>query len=168
MKRLILMLAIATLLSSCRKNKEISILYDVIGLKNGVDWKASSRNLMTKPDTNQISASTFDLNGAEIESLYFSNIRYSRGKQSLFNNRTNKHSWTAYYTTIGGDVLDGVYIPCEGQNNFIEILQLDQFRKYIKGIFQVTYIQDTISNQHKPHLPDTIRITNEAFSSYYK
>jgi hypothetical protein len=65
-------------------------------------------------------------------------------------------------------VVDGDYIPCDGQDNFIEIQQIDPCRKYIKGIFQVTFIQNTILNRHKPYLPDTLRFTNGTFSSYYK
>jgi|ERR1035437_2744420 hypothetical protein len=168
MKRLITLLTIATLLLGCRKTKEISIVYDVFGLKNGVDWKASSHSVMTKQDTLDIGASTYDQHGESSE-LIFSKILLSKGKQLLFGRNAN-HAWTAFYTVIGGDVLEGVYIPCETQNNFIEIQEIDPCRKYIKGIFQVTLMQDTISKPHKyiPYLPDTIRFTNGVFSSYYK
>jgi hypothetical protein len=160
------MLAIATLIFSCRKNKEQSYNYTFFGLENGADWKAQSLSVMAKPDTLYISVSTFDKNDDVKKHLTFTNISLSKGRQLLFNKNNPNRAWAVFYTLLGGgDVIDGNYIPCEGQDNFIEIQEIDLYRKYIKGIFQVTFIQD---KPYRPYLPDTIRFTNGTFSSYYK
>jgi len=169
MKRFILMLAIATLLFSCRKNKDISILYDVFALKNGVEWKAVSRCVMTKPDTIDIGADyDYNQNGPMTEDLFFGNILLSKGKQLLFKNIRSNRNYTAFYIVNGGDVLEGVYSPYADENNYIEIQQIDYCRKYIKGIFQVTFIADPSTKKSHPEFPDTIRFTNGTFTSYYK
>jgi hypothetical protein len=172
MKQLIIIFSIPILLLSCKKEEKFSVNYDVFGYKNNVEWKASSYSTLEAIDTIWLQAEVYNQYGENRESIAIANIPIKIGKYVIYQSRflsDTKKTAGKYYTLISdGDVLDGIFGVCENEDNFIEIQEIDTSRKYVKGVFQVTFIQDTISNAYKPYLPDTLRFNRVEFTTYYK
>jgi hypothetical protein len=172
MKRIIIIFSIAFFLLSCKKEEKFSVNYDVFGFKNGVEWKASSYSTFEATDTIGLQANVYNQFGEWREDLIIANIPIKIGKYIVYQGRflnDTKKTAGQYYTMISdGDVLDGIFDICENQDNYIEIQEIDTSRRYVKGVFQVTFIQDTISNAYKPYLPDTLRFNRVEFTTYYK
>jgi hypothetical protein len=155
----------------CTKEVQFNPNYDVFGFKNGAEWKATSISYYESVDTISLQADTYNQFGEWRENLYIVNIPIRTGKYTICKSWLLDTNATAgkYHTLIAdGDVLEGIFDVYEGNDNFIEIQEVDKKRNFVKGRFQVTFIQDTISNPYKPDLPDTIRFINCVFTTCYK
>lgn len=169
MRTKILTLCFIALFFGCEKEKQFAPDYNVFGFKDGAEWNAKSIIYFESADSITLQVGTFNQVGEIRSHLSIIKIPYQTGKYTIRQSRHLDTSATAgRYYTVFGDVLDGIFDVYEGDDNFIEILEVDKCSNFVKGKFQVTYIQDTISNPYRPQLPDTVRFSDCIFSNYAK
>lgn len=73
-----------------------------------------------------------------------------------------------FFTSVAdGDVGGDIYLPVEGEENFVTVSTYNETTKEIEGTFQITFAIELID--HRPErvsgLPDTIRLTQGRFQA---
>lgn len=162
-----ILLILFILLNSCEE-PELYEWSKLNALLNDKSWEASAIAVeqTIKRDSVFIQATVFNTDGYLREIMTLSYLPIKIGRYPVFS-RFNAVSSNlkAKYATISddGDVVEDRFNVFEADNNFVEILSVNQQNKEIQGSFQLTFIRDQSDKIENPSLPDTIRFINGTF-----
>jgi len=142
--------------------------------RNGMAWDALGIMDMAPPfeDRWGIIIRRFNERGFARESLSIAKIKNNRTRQELFNDQIGvlidmrPDTVDVFYTTLvsDGDVLGDVYVLVrEGNENWLQITEIDEANRRVKGIFEIHLTLRENNEFTDPNAEPTIDFVNGSF-----
>lgn len=173
MKQVLWALVLLIFLMNCNSDDELTrqellAMGRVQAVRNGQEWEAQATGDLGIffPETFAISATRFNELGFRREVLGFSKLQKVFTRQELFTSAREVDSTAVFYTTLldDGDVVGDVYdIVREGNENWIQITEIDERNRRVKGEFEIHLKISDTELFPEPNAEPTIDFLNGRF-----